>query len=326
MSRRRFALLGIIFGAAAVLGLARQVVEEIVAVVNDEIITLSDVRREYAMRLEAVRAELQGEDLEKAIEQIRAQLLDDLITDLLVMQVAKERNFNVSDDVRMAIDSVKKQNNLESDEELKRALASQGMDWDTWVKQVEQTALQRAVIMSEVNRSIVLDDAEIVDYYKKHSAEFIEPEEYSLRAIYLKTLDVPAAEIEAKKKEIDAKVAAGENFVALAEAYGDPPLKEVKGELGTIKRGQLDPTLEKAVESLKKGGVSSWVETKNGWYLLKMEDKKDRRLQSFEEAKSRIVDIIGSAKQAAEMKKFLEGLKKKSYIKILKPNALDEIR
>jgi len=274
MNHRRFVLAGFLLVVPAVLSPAQKVVEEIVAIVNDEIITLSEIRREYEMRLEAVRAEFQGEELEKAVEQIKSQLLEAMITDMLLLQLAKELNLNVADQVRMTIDNIKKQNNLESDDELKRALASQGLEWSAWVKQVEQTSLQQAVIFSEVNRSIVLDDAEIVDYFKKHPDEFVEPEEYTLRAVYLKTLDVPPADIEARKKEIDAKIAAGGDFAVMAETLGDSPLKEVKGELGTIRRGQLDETLQKAVDGLKKGEHSSWVETRNGWYLLKLEERR----------------------------------------------------
>jgi parvulin-like peptidyl-prolyl isomerase len=327
MSRRRIALFGIVLAlASAQAGAQQKVVEEIVAVVNDEVITLSDVVREYAMRLEAVKAQFQGEELEKIIEQIREQLLDTMITDMLVLQLAKEKSINVSDQVRMAIDNVKKQNNLESDDELKRALASQGMDWDSWIRQVEQTSLQQAVLYGEVNRSIVLDDAEIVDYYKKNPKEFTTPEEYTLRAVYLATLDAVPADLEAKKKEVEAKAKAGGDFTVLAETFGDPPLKEAKGDLGTIKQGELDPTLQKAVEGLKKGEVSGWVETKNGWYLLKMEDKKDRRLLSFEEAKKLIEEKIFIQKQNAKMEEFIAGIKKKAFIKILKPKPLEDIR
>jgi len=325
MRNRRFVLVAVALLAAAVLGSAQKVVEEIVAVVNDEIITLSEVRREYEMRIEAARAQIEGEELAKFIEQTKAQLLEAMITDMLLLQLAKERNLNVADQVRMTLDNIKKQNNLESDDELRRALASQGMEWNAWLKQIEQTSLQQAVIYSEVNRSIVLDDAEIVDYFKKHPDEFVEPEEYTLRAIYFKTLDVDPAEIEARKKGVDAKIAAGEDFAGLAETAGDPPLKEVKGELGTIQKGQLDATLQKAVDGLAKGGVSGWVETKNGWYLLKLEDKKDRRLPTFDEAKKRIEEKIFLQKQAAKMDEFIRDLKKRSFVKILKPNALEDI-
>ncbi|MBM3295167.1 MAG: hypothetical protein FJY82_11690 [Candidatus Aminicenantes bacterium] len=325
MNSRRLAFLVLLSAAAAVSGPAQKTVEEIVALVNDEVITLSEVREQYELRLEAIRAQLQGEDLEEAVEQLKSQILEAMITDMLLLQVAKERNLNVADQVRMTIDNVKKQNSIESDDELRRALASQGMDWNAWVKQIEQTSLQQAVIFSEVNRAIVLDDAEIVDHFKKNREEFVEPEEYTLRAIYLGILDISDDEIASRKKEIDGRVAAGEDFAALAETLGDPPLKEVKGDLGTIQRGRLDPTLQKTVDGLEKGGVSSWVETKNGWYLLKLEDKKDRRYPAFEEAKKTIEEKLFYEKQSAKMAEYIRDLKKRSYIKILRPNVLEDI-
>ncbi len=307
-------------GLAAVLGPAQDVVEEIVAIINDEVITLSFYKRQYDSRVQAARAQLQGADLDKFMETLKPELMDELITNMLLLQMAKEKNYNVTEQVKSAIESLKKENNIASDDELKRALQSQGLEWDPWLKQLEEMIMMRLVVDTEVNRSIVLDDAEIVDYYKKHSAEFVEPEEYKIRAIYLNAADADEAALETKKKEIEDKLKAGGNFEEISGTSSDDPVKETKGDLGTMKKGQIDAALQQALDKMKTGEVSPWVKAKAGWYLLKIEEKKDSRLLPFEEARKGIENRLFGEKQAVKLKEFLDKIKKTSYIKILKPD------
>jgi len=313
----------VLLGLSAALGAGQQVVEEIVAVVNDDVITMSQVRHEYDVRLQAIKAaNVQGEEYDKAVAQLRAQILDTMITDALLLQLAKEKNINVTEQLKGTLENIKKENNLATDEDLKRALVAQGMEWDSWLKQVEETMLRQSAVMSEVGRSIALDEAEIVDYYKKHPAEFTEPEEFTLRAVYLATQDADPAVLETRKKEILDKVKAGGDFAEVSGTMSDPPLKESKGDLGAIKKGDLDKALLAAVEKMNKGDVSDWVQGRTGWYLLKLEEKKDSRLKTFEESRKSIEERIYNQKQAVELDKFLVELKKKSYIKILRPEPI----
>jgi parvulin-like peptidyl-prolyl isomerase len=311
-----------LFGLLAVFGLTQQVVEEIVAIVNDEVITLTQFKREYDLRIQGAQSQIKGEDLEKAIAQIKTGLLDGMITDMLLLQMAKEKNMNVADQVKMSVENIKKENSIESDDDLKRALQSQGFSWEAWLKQLEENIMRQSVVYTEVNRSIVLDDAEIVDFYKKHQTDYVVPEEYKLRAVYLSTVEAAEAALEPKRKEIEEKVKAGGDFTEISGAYSDVPLKESKGDLGTLKKGEMDKTLLGAVEKLKKGDVSPWIQAKNGWYLLKLEDKKDSKQLTFEEAKKLIEDRIFGEKQNVKLTDFLNTIKKRSYIKIIKPNPL----
>ncbi|MHB8055941.1 MAG: peptidylprolyl isomerase [Candidatus Aminicenantales bacterium] len=324
MPHSKILLAGILLLAAAVCGSAQQVVEEIVAIVNDDVITLSDFKRGYEERLQAAQAQFKGEELEKAIEFIKTHALDDMITDLLLLQLAKTQNFNVTDQVKLVIENIKKANNIESDDEFKRALVQQGYNYDEWIGAMEQRILKDAVIRSEVGRKVVIDDAEVVDYYKKHPTEFFVPEEYQLRAVYLTIEGKDPAALEARKAEIDAKITSGTAFETVAETDSDDPLKEAKGSLGTFKRDELDKTLLAAVAPLKKGERTGWVQAKNGWYLILLEEKKDARTLPYEEARNAIVEKVGAEKQNTEILKYLAELKAKSYVKILKPNPLDD--
>jgi len=324
MLQRKIILAGILLLGAAVFGSAQQVVEEIVAIVNDEVITLSDFKREYDERLLAAQAQYKGEELDKAIEFVKTHILDEMITDVLLLQMAKTKNINVMDQLKMVVENIKKANEIESDEQFKRALAQQGYNYDDWISAMEKQIMREAVLRNEVGQKVVIDDAEIVDYYKKHQDEFVVPDEYQLRAVYLTIEGKEAGSLEARKAEIEAKVKSGTPFEAVAEADSDEPLKEAKGSLGTFKEGELDKTLLAAVKPLKKGEVTPWVQTKNGWYLLQVEDRKDSRVLSFDDARGRITEKIGTEKQNVEIQKFLTELKTKNYIKVLKPNPFEE--
>ncbi len=122
---------------------------------------------------------------------------------------------------------------------------------------------------------------------------------------------------------ISGKVKAGESFNALAKEYSDGPAKEAEGDLGRFRKGELDKTLEQAVAKLKTGETSEWVETKNGWYLLKLEEKKDSRLKTFEEVKKDVEERLYTEKKTKKLDEYLKTLREKSYIKILKANPLD---
>ena len=325
MSKKKIILAVSLLLVAAVAVPARQVIEEIIAVVNDDIITLSDFKTEYEERLMAARAQYRGEELERAIEYTKAHILDEMITDLLLIQMARKMNINVTDQLKMVVENIKRANDIENDEMLKRALAQQGYNYDEWIATMEKQILREAVLRNQIGQKVVIDDAEIVDYYKKHQDEFVVPEEYELRAVYLAIEGREAAALEARKAEIEAKIKGGAPFAEVAEADSDEPLKAAKGSLGTFKAGELDRTLLAAVKPLTKGGMTPSVQSKNGWYLILVEEKKDSRLRTFDESRGAITEKIGTQKQNAEVDKFLAEIKSKNYIKILKPDPFADL-
>jgi parvulin-like peptidyl-prolyl isomerase len=250
-------------------------------------------------------------------------MLDTMITDLLLLQMAKKKQYNVGEDVKNYVERLKRENNIETDAQFQQALLQQGIQYEQFLKQIEENILRQVLISQEVDRSIVVDETEGVNYYKLNQAEFVEPEEYKLRAIYLSTETRSADELESRKTEISEKVAAGPDFALLAAELGDSPLKENQGDLGFIKKGQLDKTLEEAVVNLKPGEMAPWVQSRNGWYVLKLEEKKESRLKPYEEVNKDIWEKLFMQKKAMKMAEFLKSIKAKNYIKILKPNPLD---
>jgi peptidyl-prolyl cis-trans isomerase SurA len=309
-----------LFGLAV--GASGQVVEEIVAIVNNDIITLSQYRQYHDQTYQALRAQLSGEEFDKAYSQAKEQILDTMITDLLLLQEAKKRQLSAGEEVKNYIDRLKRENNIESDAQFRQVLLQQGVNYEQFVRQIEEGLLRQILVSIEVDRSIVIDEAEGVNYYRQNPQEFTDPEEYRLRAVYLSADTRTAGELESKKEGISVRIQAGEDFVTLASEAGDSPLKENQGDLGFMKKGELDPALEEAVAKLQTGEATPWVQAKNGWYILKLEEKKESRLKPFEEVRQAIYDKIFRERRAKKLTEYLTDLKTKNYIKILKPAPL----
>jgi parvulin-like peptidyl-prolyl isomerase len=302
---------------------SQEVIEEIVAIVNDEIITLSEIRTEYEKNYKVMRTQYQGEELDKRLEILKKGLLDQMVTAILLLQEAAKLELDIEEQMNMFIDNIKKENNINSDEELSRILRQQGSTYEEWKGMLRENMLKEAVIVTEVQRNIVVDEAEIVSYHKLHPEEFTDPPEFTLKAISLTSNSGNEGEIEAKKQEINAKIESGEDFGELASEHADGPEKEKNGDLGKFKKGELAKELEEPVENLKQGEVTPWIQFRNGWYLLKLVEKKEARLQPFDEVRGVIENKIFGEIAQVKFEEFMKELKAKSYIKILKPNPLD---
>jgi len=323
MMNKKFAVCILGLALAGRPGLAAaQVVEEIVAVVNDDIITLSQFREYHDSVYDMLRQQLRGEELDKQYEKTKPELLNTMITDILLLQAAKEKEFNVTEQLKNAISNIKQENNIDTDEQFRAALQRQGIEYDKFVKQIEDNLMRQAIVLSEVDRAIVIDEADVVRYHREHPEEFVEPEAYKLRGIYLGAEGRTAAELEARRQAISERNTPGADFAALAGELSDSPLKENQGDLGMIEKGHLDKTLEQAVETLKPGEISTWVQAKNGWYLLKLEEKRDSRPRTFEEVKKDVEEKLFLEQRGRKLEEYLKQIKEKSYIKIINPDPL----
>jgi parvulin-like peptidyl-prolyl isomerase len=321
MNKKMWSMLFLVFLSLSV-SLPADVVEEIVAIVNGDIITLTEYQEQFDSMVQMLRSQLSGERYFQEYERLKNELLDMMITDLLLLQKAKESALNVKEQLKATIEKVKEDNHLSSDEELIQAMTSQGMDYQSWVRQMEENLLRQAVIWMEVDRNIVLDDAEIVQYYKKNPEEFIVPPEFRIKTIYLSSLTNPAYLLEEKRNEISSKMKSGTAFEDLVAEYSEGP-KENGGDLGFFKKGELEKNIEQAAEKLKVGEISDWVEAKNGWYLVKLEEKKDSYQKSFEQARTDIEQKLYMEKRNEKINEYVKKLREESFIKILKPNPLN---
>jgi peptidyl-prolyl cis-trans isomerase SurA len=312
-----------LLAAAAPAVTAQDTVEGIVAVVNDDIITLSEFRGQFDLAVQGLKAQqLPQDQYDQALERLKKEFLNQMITELLLLQKAKELNLNVQEQMKSMLEKIKTDNNIASDADLRRAIESQGMPYEVWLKQYEEGMMRQGVIYTEVQRSIALEDSEVVAYYKKNPAEFTVPTEYKLNAIYLTTENRTAEDVAKLKAAVDDKLKSGAAFADTATELSDPPMKEAKGELGTFKAGELEAVLESPVERLKAGDRTGWIDHKNGWYLLQLVEKKDSYLRPFEDARKEVEEKLYSEKSSVKTDAYVKTLRERSYVKILNPDPL----
>ncbi|MCP2519806.1 peptidylprolyl isomerase [Candidatus Aminicenantes bacterium AC-708-M15] len=300
-----------------------EVIEEIVAVVNDDIITLTDFKNAESRLLFMLSQRYRGNDLEREFKKARENLLDQLINEILLLQEARKKNLDVKEELKLFIENLKKENNIDSDEELKREMEAQGINFEAWKKEVEKQILQQKIIMIEVDSKISLTDTELVNYYKEHSEEFTNPAEVRLKGIYLSKENRDEDELEKVSQEILRKLNEGIDFSTLASQYSDGPEKEKGGDLGFFKKGELNKQFEEAVFKLNPGEITPWLKTDRGWYLFKIIEKKEAKTLPFEEVKDKIREKLFIEKKQQKIKEYLKSLRENSYIKIYNPRPFD---
>jgi len=316
------ALAGVL-AAAAPAAPAQEVVEQIVAIVNDDVITLSDFRTQYEMTEAQLRAaQVPAEQMTQQLARLKKEFLDSMITEMLLLQKAKELGLNVQEQIKAMLEKIKTDNNIASDADLRRAVEQSGMPYEAWLKQYEEGMMRQGVLYTEVERSIVLEDAEVVQYYKKNPAEFTTPTQYKLNAIYIAAEGRTAEEVETLKAAVDAKLKSGASFPDTAAELSDQPMKDAKGDLGTFKTGELETTLESPLERLKSGEKTPWINNKNGWYLLFLAERTDSFLRPFDEARKEVEEKLYNQKRAVKGDAYLKTLREKSFVKILNPDPL----
>ena len=327
MSRPRALMFTIAFFLCVVLSRGQDTLEAIVAIVNDDIITLSDYKVQHDMFYDQLRNQFQGEEFDKQYEPFREQLLDLMITNSLLLQEAQRREeIDVTEQFNMYLQNMMDQNGIESDAQLQAAFVQQGVDFTEWKKSTEERFMRDAVIFVEVGQNIAIDDAVVFNYFRQHPEEFTDPLQYRVKGIYISNETNSEEEAQAKMAEIEGKLAEGDDFGTLAGTHSEGPEKDSQGDLGSFKEGEWAPNLEQEVAKLEVGATTDWISLPNGWFLLRLEERTESKLQEFDDVRAVIQENIGSERQEVEVAAYIEELKERSYIKILieKPYTLIE--
>jgi len=305
---------------------AQEVVEAIVAIVNDEVITLSEYTFEYNGVYESLRAQVPEEQFSEMWKQRKEGLLDAMITSMLLLQEARRKGINVAEQLRMTIDNIKKENEIESDADLIRALQSQGIDYESWKARLEEDILRQGVIYSEVRSTLVFDDSDIVEYYNNHPEDFTDPLRYTLKAVFVSKEGRSDEDIAARQKEVMDRLRAGEDIAVVAKELSEGPEKESGGDLGSFNTGELAENLESSVKELEVGSLTDWIDVGTGWYVIQLAERQEPRLKSFEESRDAIQEKLYQEAEQGKLEEYIKKLKETSYIKILIENPHEAIR
>ena len=314
--KTKILLTATLFLAVSVASIRAEIVEEIYAVVNDEAITGSDLKKFEMEMLRTLQTEMEGEKLEQAIREAKKELLNKFIEQKLLISKVKEKNYDVDADVETIIQEIKKQNNLASDDDLKKALATEGIEFAAWKDMWRERRKQERLVWDEVGSKIKIDNPQIMDYYRKNAAKYTVPAEFTLNCIYLKK-NADGSKPQEKMDLVAAELKPG-LFADVAKKHSELPDAANTIALGKFKKGELDKKLEEAALGLKKDEYSGWIETDNGWYIIQLAEFSPEHVSEVKDVREEIIQTLREEQQQVKLKDYIAQLKKESYIKILK--------
>ncbi len=296
-----------------------EVVEDIVARVNDQVISRSDYDR-AEQDLDAQGRQQQW--TQQQLFEAKRDLLRDLIDQQLLLSKGKDLDITGETELVKRLDELRKQNHLDSMDDLQKAAEAQGVSWEDFKASIRNRIITQEVIRDEVGRHVNITPTEVQNYYNQHKQEFDQPEQVRLSEILVSTAnpDDAAQVADAKKKadDLEAKLRSGSDFAALAKSSSGGPTAAEGGDLGNFKSGQLAKVLEDATFKLQPGQYTEPIRTKQGFVILKVTEHNPGGVPPLKDVEPQVEDAVGMAKMNPAMREYLTKLREDAYIDIAK--------
>lgn len=296
------------------------VVDRIVAVVNDEIITLSELNNAFESYQERLKANVQGPDLEKALGEAKATLLNRMIDNLMMEQESRKTGITVrNEEVTEAINDMQRQRKISPDE-LREALRREGVTLDAYRKDIRDQLVRLKLIRRDIKSKVAVTDEEIGEYYRKHREDYDGKEAVRIRQILL---PLPKDENQAAKEKLRADADAvhkrllnGEPFELLSMKFSQGSAAAEGGDIGYIEKGIIHSEVEDVAFSLPLNQISGVIESPVGFHIIKVVDRRGAGLKAIENVREEIREKIDREKMEKKFGEWLTELRKKSHIEI----------
>ncbi len=296
-------------------GAEAKTVDRILAQVNDDIITMSDLNQEMAPYVKELASKYSGDELEQAIQKTEKQVLDRLVQQKLLYQKAMELGFNadIEPQVSAALQRIIKENNLQDTEGLEKALEQQGQTVKDLREYYRKEIITNSLIDYFVSSRITLLTPEIEKYYKDHVAEFSSPEEVTLSTIEI-AIKGDLKEAEDRANDLYRRLQQGESFPTLASQYSNGPTASKGGTIGTYLVSKLNADTVGAIGKLKEGEVSKPQREKDFLVIYHIDSRKPSVVRPLEEVRDYIKNRLYDQKFTPELERYVSQLKEDAYI------------
>jgi peptidyl-prolyl cis-trans isomerase SurA len=293
------------------------VVEEIIAKVNGDIITRTELDRS----LRQLEADAKQRGANPAdVEERKKSVLAERIDQLLLVQRGKELSINVDPEVSKYIADLQRQSGIADPEKFQSYVREQtGQTFEDWRQEVRNGYLTRRVIGQEVSRNIQIPRAELQKFYEEHKTEFVREESVYLRELLVSTENKDEAGIKAaelRAKDIVARARKGEKFDDLVRDYSDAASKKEMGELGFFKRGELGKQIENMVFSMERNTVTDPIRVEKGFLILRVEERFKPGQASFEEVEQDIINRLYQPRMQPAIRTYLTKLRQDAFLEI----------
>jgi peptidyl-prolyl cis-trans isomerase SurA len=311
---------------------ADSVVEEIIARVNNEIIT----RTEYQRSRDQVRQEIQQQNPDNSatlFSERDKNILRDLIDQKLLLAKGKDLDISADTELVKRLDDMRKQMNLDSMDDLEKAAEAQGVSFEDFKQNLREQIITQQVIGKEVGAHLTITKEEEQKFYNDHTAEMAHPEQIRLSEILIappapadpKTpADDPQAmaAAQAKANQVLDEIHHGTSFEDAAKKYSSGPTAAQGGDLGYFKRGTLAKELEDTTFAMNAGDISDVIRTKQGYVILKVSEHQQAGTPTLADVEPRVQDAIYMKKLEPALRAYLTKLREEAFIDI-KPGYVD---
>ncbi len=295
------------------------VVDRVVAVVNQEIITLSEVEKWVPPHEEKIAPDNRLEKRER-VQVLWRQVLEKLIEEKLIDQEVKKSGIKVtSKEIEATVEEVKRRNGA-TQEELEKALAAEGLTLEAYRKQIEKGLQRKKLVGYAVKVETKVGEKEFREFYQKNMDRYRTNETFRpghiLFVIPKGATPGEIREIRKKCQNVSEKIKKGEDFGEMALLYSEDSSNKNRGDLGYFKRGELLPVFEREALRLKVGEVSGVIRTEFGFHIIKLLDRKGIDPLPFEKVKEKVQADYYESEMEKAFKQYISTLKEKSVIEI----------
>ena len=287
-----------------------EVVDRIVAVVNNEIIILSQLNRateQYKVNIASSQnSQVQKEAL---VKQLETDILQQLIDASLTRQEAVKYGIDVDDtDVDRAMDNFKQANNLDQ-ETLERGLAAEGLTLEEYRERLREQILQSMLVNRAVRSKVIITDSDVLKYYEANIDKFSGIKKYRLRNILTESED----DIQFIEKKLQKKA----SFAALAKEYSIASNASEGGNLGVFDINSFSEQIKTALENLNKGEFTSVMRTGTAYQIIYVADILMEGNLTVEQANDKIQKILYQKQAEQQFKEWIYSLKEGAHVKLM---------
>ena len=310
---------------------AAQLVDRVVAVVNDEVITMSEVNEEGQSYFKKINEQAPPAQVKDALSRAREEILNTLIDKRLIAQEAAKQRVTVSDAELQGAAEQMLINNKITQEMLESQLGQMGMDYDAYLDSLRNQILQSKLVNYNIRSKIIITDDMILDYYDTHYTKHISAGGYYLMQMgflwgeSMNSTSTPekyADKMDAKKRaeRVRALVQGGQDFRTLAKKFSDLPSAADGGDLGVFQKDDMAPYMQDAILKLNPGAISEIIETPSGYQFFKLLSSQDGQIvvqASFSSVKEEIRTKLYEQQLKTQFDEWVKNIKKEAYIKRL---------
>lgn len=302
------------------------VVDRCVAIVNDDVITLSEVNEEGKNLFQRVAEQAPPSERAEALKQVRKTVVDKLIDKKIMYQEAKKANLSVSEEeIDRALEHIMTRNKT-TQEQFLAQLTEMGITEEQYRKNLKSQVLSSKLVNYEVRSKVIISESKIIDYYDNHYTERVgEGGFYILQMGFIWDNDVPESETlkkAAKEKagRIQSLAVADKDFRELARQYSELPSAADGGDIGVVKKDDMSTIMFNTISETKPGKISQIIETPSGYQFFKVLSSQEGQIITkvpYESVKDEIYDTMYQQEIEARFEDWLKKTKSQSYIEIL---------